>query len=143
MGSKSKKQNLQRRQQTAIVAHSVATYSGPLPTPDMLAQYNTTFPECAERIVTMAESQALHRQEIEKIFIHAAIKSESRGQIYGFIVALSAIIGGVIIVSNGKDVIGLTAIISALVALVGVFIYGKRQQNQELVRKNLGVSTPD
>ena len=138
MGNKSKRQNLQRSPSSAIMTPTVEAYSGPLPSPDMLTQYNAAFGECAERIVAMAEKQAAHRQEIEKIFITAAVKHETRAQIIGCIIALSAIIGGTIVISMDKDAVGLTAIISALAALVGVFIYGKRRQNRELAQKDRG-----
>ena len=117
---------------------SVEAYSGPLPSPEMLARYNAAFQQCPERIVAMAEKQALHRQEIEKIFAQTAVKNEARGQIFGFIIALSAIAGGTFLIAIGKDVIGLIAIISALASLVWVFIYGKRRQGRELAEKNIG-----
>ena len=138
MGNKSKRHGLQRRPPSTVMTHSVEAYSGPLPSPDMLECYNAAFAECAERIVAMTEKQALHRREIEKVFVQSAVKNEARGQIFGFIIALSAILGGTIIVAMGKDVIGLIAIISALASLVGVFIYGKRRQAHDLAVKNHG-----
>ena len=156
MGNKSKRQSLQRRQPSTVMTHSVKAYSGPLPSPDMLEKYNAAFEECAERIVAMTEKQALHRQELErdaqraniaaiqkrqeleKVIVQTGVKNEARGQIFGFIIALSAIVGGTVVIAIGKDVIGLIAIISALASLAGVFIYGKRRQGRELTEKNLG-----
>ena len=50
-------------------------YSGPLPPPEMLVQYNGAFPGCAERIVAMAERQSQHRQDLEKTDLHGAIRN--------------------------------------------------------------------
>ncbi len=40
--------------------------SGPLPPPEMLAQYEEILPGAAERILSMAERQAEHRQKMER-----------------------------------------------------------------------------
>jgi len=61
----------------------------------MLIKYNEACPGCAERILAMAERQAAHRQGIEKAVIDSNIKSERRGQILGFLIALAAIGSGV------------------------------------------------
>jgi uncharacterized membrane protein len=49
---------------------TIATYSnfyhGPLPSPEILHEYNKLFPGLAERIITMAESEIQHRQLLEK-----------------------------------------------------------------------------
>ena len=83
----------------------------------------------------MAERQAAHRQELEKNRIHTSSQAERRGQILAFIVALAAIVGGVYLISIDKDATGLTAIISALAALVGAFVYGKHKQAEERRQK--------
>jgi uncharacterized membrane protein len=49
-----------------VVGFAVSSsFSGPLPPPNLLAQYNEVLPDGANRIVTMAERQAKHRQRLE------------------------------------------------------------------------------
>lgn len=103
----------------------------------MLVQYNQAFPGCAERIVAMAERQSAHRQYLEKTVIESGIVAQTRGQRYALILALSVVAGGVYLIMNDKPTAGLTAIITALVSLVGVFIYGKLAQRKELDRKKV------
>ena len=100
----------------------------------MLAQYNTVFPGCAERIVKMAESQSEHRQRLEKSVIESNIKAEQRGQIFAFILGAIAIVGGIGLIGLGKDVQGLVAIIGALGSLVGIFIWGRWRKEKERER---------
>jgi len=83
----------------------------------------------------MAEKQSSHRQELERSHLDAGHQTEHRGQVFAFVIALAAILGGVYLISIGKDGTGLAAIIAALVALVGVFIYGKYAQTKELEQK--------
>lgn len=41
-------------------------YSGPLPTPEMLAAYGEAIPGAAERILSMAEDEQAHRQAMDR-----------------------------------------------------------------------------
>ncbi|MBI3941216.1 MAG: DUF2335 domain-containing protein [Acidobacteria bacterium] len=111
------------------------TFSGPLPPPSMLLKYNEVFPGCGERIVAMAESQSNHRQDIEKSVVKSNIRNESRGQLFAFLLALAAIIGGFFLVAIGKDVAGLSIIITDAAVLAGTFIYKRVSQRKELAAK--------
>ncbi len=55
------------------------SFSGPIPPPSMLREYNTVDEDFSNRIITMAESQQSHRIELEKKSVEAAINAESRG----------------------------------------------------------------
>ena len=55
--------------------------------------------------------------------------------VLGFVVAMSAIWGGVYLIAHGAQPQGLTSIIAALVGLVGVFIYARKEKVKELSRK--------
>ena len=61
---------------------SEQSFSGPLPPPSMLDQYDSVQDGFADRIVSMAESEQSHRQSVE-----AAIKTESRGQNYALAIS--------------------------------------------------------
>jgi len=54
---------------------------------------------------------------------------------------MTAIIGGSLLVYGGKETSGLTAIITALAGLVGVFVYGKREQKKELANKAQAITS--
>ena len=112
-----------------------SSFSGPLPPPQILRAYEDVFPGCAERIVAMAEKQSSHRQVLETDRITATNQTEHRGQIFAFVIALTSILGGIYLISIEKDAGGLTAIIAALVGLVGAFVYGKYAQAKERLQK--------
>lgn len=44
-----------------ILSATAQTFSGQLPPPEILAKYNSVVPNAAERIITMAETQAADR----------------------------------------------------------------------------------
>jgi uncharacterized membrane protein len=106
----------------------------------MLAHYEQVFPGCAERIVKMAENQAEHRQGLERHVIHSNASNERLGQIFAFILGLTAILGGVYLIANGQSGQGLTSIIAALGALAGVFVYGRHQQRREREQQRASLS---
>jgi uncharacterized membrane protein len=126
----------QKESNTEITRFRAQAFAGPLPPPEVLAKYNEAVPDAAERILAMAEKQNAHRQALESKIVQANISSQTRGSYFGFIVAMTAILGGIYLVIEGKDGQGLAAIITSLAALTTVFIIGKRQEQKELRSKS-------
>ena len=117
------------------ISASISAFQGPLPPPEVLEQYSRIVPNGADRIVAMAESQMRHRQSLESAVVNGNITAQRRGQGMGFILGLVAILGGIGLIAFDKDASGLSAIITAFVALAGVFIYGRVEQRRERERK--------
>jgi uncharacterized membrane protein len=113
----------------------ISSFSGPLPPPNILAQYNEIIPNGADRILAMAERQSAHRESMESQVVKENLAAQRRGSWFAFILALSAILGGVILIYFGKNASGLAAIITALASLAGVFFYSKYEQRKERVQK--------
>ena len=80
--------------------------------------------------MAMAESQGEHRRFIERHHVESNSRKEIHGQWMAFGVALVAISGGVFLISQGRDVMGLSAIVTALAALAVVFMSGKYVQHE-------------
>jgi uncharacterized membrane protein len=106
-------------------------YSGPIPQAAEIRQYEEVLPGLADRIVSMAEKQAKHRRRLETIdtlFEHLHVTA---GQVSALVVALFF---GWIAWDLGQDGHELLAAFIGgidLVALVSVFIYGKRKEAQQ------------
>jgi uncharacterized membrane protein len=139
----SKEDKLRRRlarqnqqQGTFQITASGIQFSGPIPHPDILVKYNDAHPGAADRIIAMAEKQAAHRQELERTVVNTNCHTAKRGPIYGFIICMTAIGGGVYLIQLGKSAAGLASIITALASLSIVFIYGRTKQQQELKQKS-------
>lgn len=126
----------QQQQQSKLVMQRVSqSFSGPVPPPDVLARYNDIIPNAAERILIMAEKQQEHRQDLESRVVIANTHSQTYGLAAGFVVAMTAVGGGIWLAAHGEETTGLVSIISALAALVGVFVYGRHKQKEELKNK--------
>jgi len=123
-------------QERAIIAKLNAQhFSGPLPPPQILIQYNEAVPDAADRIITMAESQSNHRQNLETKVLDADIKSARIGLHYGLIIGLAAITGGVICTLLGYELGGGIIGGTGITGLVGVFVYGSTQRRKERERR--------
>jgi len=117
------------------VSASISAFQGPLPPPEMLERYNQVVPNGADRIVGMAETQLRHRQGLESTVVNGNVTSQKPGQVFAFILGFIAIVGGIVLIGIDKNTQGLAAIITAFVALAGVFVYGRWEQERERERK--------
>lgn len=81
-------------------------------------------PGLANRMTTMAEGYARDNWANNRALRIVTIA----GPVLAFIVAMTVILGGFYLIYKGKSPEGITALVSALAALVGAFVYGKRQQ---------------
>ncbi len=111
-----------------IATISAQTFSGPLPPPHILAGYEEIQTGLADRIVTMAESQSIHRRSMEKKQLNAQILEIVLGQIFGFTIGAITIGGGVAASIYGSAMFGASITTVGVVALVSVFIYGRKSE---------------
>lgn len=126
-GNKELKSNPQQK----AVFQRTEIFQGPIPHPDILKQYAEIIPDAPERILHLAEMQTIHRQGLEKTVIEGDNRRADRGQRFGFIVAMTAIIGGFVLIGMGKNGYGIAAILGALASLVGSFIYSSETRKKE------------
>lgn len=80
---------------------------GPLPPPGVFKQYS---PEVRKAILQQANSQMKHRQKIENKVIASNIRNSSRGMHYAFVLTITLILVGALLVAIGKSTEGLIAI---------------------------------
>ena len=126
----------ERREQPEPVANPgeqvvMGRWSGPLPPPAALEQFERASPGAAGRILKMAEREEHHRQALERVMVTSEIKTRNRGQFLGFLIAAITLIGGIWLVYEGKDWPGLVAILTPLVGLVGIFVYTQNKDQAE------------
>ena len=113
---------------SAIVAEQ---YTGPLPHPNHLKQFEAVQSGAADRIIRMAEQQLAHRQEVESRLVRSSLKLEAKGQWFAFGITLAIVSGGFYVISQGYSTEGLVPMIGAIAALAGIFIYGKRKSQKD------------
>ncbi len=140
MGEKNNNQNkavAHRNEEGSVHPHSgrIISYQGPLPPAGELKKYNDVLPGAADRIITMAEKQATHRQKQESRVILGDNIRSFIGLFFGFIIVISAIICGTLLILKGHSAWGLSVVISALGTIIGAFAWSKRQREKEVKTK--------
>jgi len=102
-------------------------YMGPIPSGEMLESYNAALGQGgAGRVLALAEAQSEHRRHLERRMVESEIDLQQRGQAYGFVLAMTALVAGAVLIGVGKSAAGLVPIIGGLVTLVGLFVYSQR-----------------
>lgn len=113
-------------------------FSGPLPAPEVMHEYNLVAPGFAERIMKTFEQQTSHRHDLERQVIRSGVRRQYIGQGLAFVVAIAGFIAAVFIAREGHGFAAGTIGTVDLVGLVGVFIYGSARQGDELAEKRAG-----
>jgi uncharacterized membrane protein len=111
------------------------SFSGPLPPPALLREYDAICPGFADRIVALAEKQTAHRISIESMLIEADTKKSWYGIACGFIVALVCVGCGTTCILFGHDWAGSTLVTGALGGIVYTFVYGTSSRREERTEK--------
>ena len=107
----------QKPQVVAGQRTETTAWSGPLPPPEALQQFDRVIPGGAARILQMAESEQTHRISFEQTALNAAIADKKRGQYFGGSIGVLAIAGAVVTANYGAPW-------QVPVALVGVPVLG-------------------
>lgn len=133
---RSRKNNLAKQSSTAVLPPKdnkstqiiEQSFSGPIPSPVILEQYEKFLPGAAERILSMAESDAKHQRDIEMAAINFQAQENRRGQYFSvFVVAIAFITSGVALALGHPDaasVIGGTTV----VGLATAFVIGRKSK---------------
>lgn len=123
------------QQPNKAVAHEihqqVELFRGPLPPPDVLKAYNEATDDAADRILRMTEAQGEHRRKAEAAIITKGLAGTERGQWFGFIIAMTALIGGILLLLFDKNIQGYATIGAGFAALVSAFVVGRVSQARE------------
>ena len=114
-----------------VKAVHASMYSGPIPPPAALAQYDKTLPGAADRILKMAESQQAHRQALEVVAINHDARRSMAGLIAGAVIALAALAFAGVLAALGQPVGSVATGLFAIASLAGVFVYGTYTRRKE------------
>lgn len=118
------KKKLEKKRITAISA----SFSGPLPPPNILQGYENIQSGFADRIIKMAECQASHRQNLEKKVVDSNTQNEFIGMCFAFVLTVSLMSLGFYLIINDKSTAGYFALFGPVVFHASNYIYNKRKE---------------
>jgi uncharacterized membrane protein len=108
-------------------SYTSATSAGGLPDPSILARYEKLVPGSAANILAAFQAESAHRRKLEEIAQAAQIADTRRGQFFGLLIGLAAIVSGAVTAIYGHEWAG--GFIGAggvgVIGVVGVFVRGR------------------
>lgn len=102
-----------------------SSFQGPLPPPEVFAQYEAVLPGAAERILAMTEKVATGHIDNEAKLIDAEIDSAKQGQAFAFLLTLIAVIASIVFFAIGKWIAGTALLSFPVVMLIRSFLTGR------------------
>jgi uncharacterized membrane protein len=114
---------------------------GPLPPPAEMEKYERLHPGVTKLLLDMFREQAAHRMELEKTVVKGDNRRANIAQWLSFILGMTALGGGVILILKGRDGFGFASIIGALTTLLGAFFGGAILRKLERQEKDKPVKT--
>ena len=129
----------------------IESYSGPLPPPAMLMQYNE-IPGVLDAILKMTTDEQKHRHSIENqlvnsdvklndaqiLYLESGVKIKTRIHFFSFIIIFFLIILGFISVILDKQIYGVCSFVGAMATFCYTMFYGKKndQATKEIAEGN-------
>jgi len=127
-----------------LIAARFITRSGPLPDPATLAEYERILPGSAERIFRTFEKQFDHRMAIESVVIASNSFSQKLGTVFGGLVGLTGVAGGLWLSYAGRSLQGFAILVGTIGSLVGVYVsQGRSERLNAAVRAQQGKADKD
>jgi uncharacterized membrane protein len=106
-------------------------HAGPLPSPETLDGYDQVVPGLAERIVRRWELEGDQRHALENKIANHQMRTQSRGQVIAAVIALIVVVGGIVLLSLGKSVLGFAAMLTPLALIATAFIWGEVKEGRQ------------
>ncbi len=125
-----------------LIQQQSAFYHGPIPPPEILQRFELIQPGFADRILKMAETQAAHRQHLEKSVIESDISLAHKGSLFGFLIGLAGMVTAAYFAHLGHPGYATLFGGTTLGGLISIFVYGKKMQKQQLEQKQAEAVVP-
>jgi uncharacterized membrane protein len=130
--------NARRQGELSGVRATAASFSGPIPPPDLLGNYERICPGSADRIIKMAEREGEHRRSLEQAIVNAEIEEgvrdsneARRGQVCALFITMTAIVLGAYVALQGREIAGSVIGAGGIGGVVTTFIIGRAQNKPQ------------
>lgn len=105
-------------------------FHGPIPDPEVLAQYDRIVPGAADRILKMAEEQSAHRRDMEKQLVTSNTQNEKRGMYFAFVITIVFVLLSGFLIYHDKVIAGYLTLGSVIVGHAYNYISAKRSETE-------------
>lgn len=113
------------------VTQVISAYSGPLPHPNHLRQYENIKPGFAERIFARMEAEQKHRHRIELDEAKVDNRNATCGLFLGFVVSVALIGSAIYCAMIGATAIGVALVGASALGLVRTLVTGSKSSRDQ------------
>lgn len=106
-------------------------FSGPLPHPSILHQYNQVLPNAAERVFQMAEREQAHRHNRENENDRAENIRGYLGMIFAVVLALICVGSSTYLAFHGQRAVPIAIATTTIIGLVAAFLKGSAEKSDK------------
>lgn len=129
MGNEQNK--LQQNNHHTVSVQKSEMFSGPVPHPEIIERYEKIYPGAAKQIFEEYDRQVLHRHSLEKSLVKTDNLKSILGVVFGFIIAMSSLFGGIVVVIlKGLSLFGGGLSFVGLALLITAFTTTRKKQSQ-------------
>ncbi|MDO8430449.1 MAG: DUF2335 domain-containing protein [Candidatus Taylorbacteria bacterium] len=107
-------------------------FSGPVPTPEVIERYEKIYPGAAKIIFDKWDLQVKHRQHIEKSVVWTDNTKSILGVVFGFIIDLSTVGGGLYLLINQAIIWGFVVLLCGFGMLIFSVLISRRKNNNNI-----------
>lgn len=129
------------QQEVVVKQQKIEHYSGIIPHHNLVEGYEKVCPGAADRILAMTENDLKHRQELERKeqeniiesrnkVLDSEISNFKRGQYFGFVIMIIALLGGFYLVVNEQKIGGYITLVSTVFFYFGAVMYKNKIEKQ-------------
>jgi uncharacterized membrane protein len=105
-------------------------YEGLLPDPENLAKFEKLHPGFADRMLTMAEQEMLHRRQLDNKIARVTLRSSLLGIIAAFLSVLAVCSLSAYALFLGHANAGASIVIGSAAAIVSAFLLSRRKRSR-------------
>lgn len=126
---------LPRDQRLQVVAQVTSlvkeeSFSGPIPHPRHLAQYEEILPGSAATLIGMAKSDLEHAQAMQKRALEADIADMKEGRRLGFAALVILMLGSIVCGAMGQETIALALLGATVVGTISQLVKGRGKNGE-------------
>ncbi len=132
MGHHNHQNKLQQQNNHVVEYEKQEMFSGPVPHPEIIERYEKIYPGAAKQIFEEYDRQVLHRHKLEASVVKTDNIKSILGVVFGFTLAMSALIGGIVVaLIQGISLFSSGLSFSGLALLVLAFTTIRKKQEKE------------
>lgn len=107
-----------------------SSFSGPIPSPEVIKGYDSIVPGAADRVIIMAEKQQEHRMDMEMKIVTSEISLSKSGQIIGFTLVLFFGTIALLLGLYGHDWLAGVVFTTTIIGVGIIFVLRKRPDSK-------------